>query len=121
MNANSSMSLEFSLDNTFLKTASATPPELPNITPPPVLKPRGISNADCSRFAKERPDSSIILASSCVVKTISVSGIPSCESSGLVASNFLAVQGITETTIKSSLFMLYILGNISFAKEPNIP
>ena len=76
-------------------TASVTPPVTPKISPAPEMVPKGISMASGSRSEKRIPDSLIIRISSWVVITASTFGSPSSRNSSRVASNFLAVQGIT--------------------------
>ena len=86
---------------------SMTPPEAAKMSPEPVGAPKGLSNSSSGRLAKSMPKICIMRLSCRVVITASTSATPvSEESSGRCASNFLAVQGMTETT-KMSLGSMF--------------
>ena len=78
--------------------ASMTPPVAPKMTAAPVLSPIKLSKSPSGRRVKLMLASLIMRASSRVVMTTSTSARPLWPSSGRAASNFLAVQGMTETT-----------------------
>lgn len=90
------------------------------MTPAPVLKPKGMSRDSGSRFRKSSPADSIKRASSWVVSTKSTSGRPSTANSGRLASIFLAVQGMMETTTRFSRATPSFSGKSFFTREPNI-
>ncbi len=86
------------------RAASMTPPVLAKMSAAPVVMPSGASIFSSGRLRKSMPACLIIAPSSRVVSTMSTSRTPLSVISGRAASNFLAVQGMTETTTMSSGF-----------------
>ena len=75
--------------------ASVTPPLAPNILPAPDVFPNNESYSLSWSFARFMPFDLKSFAYSLTVRTASTSRPPSVYISGLSASCFLAVQGIT--------------------------
>ena len=92
------LSFSSKMSFTVLKAASITPPVTPKITPAPVYFASGDVGVYSSKFLKSISFFFIQRASSLVVSTTSTSLKPSDSISGLLASNFLAIQGIIEIT-----------------------
>ena len=90
------------------------------MTPAPVLKPMGISNDAGSSTLKSMPLSRTIWINSCVVSTQSISGLPFTAISGRLASNFLAVQGMMDTTTISRRSLPVSRVSTSLQAAPNI-
>ncbi len=82
--------------------------------------PKGWSKSAGGSLGRSIPASRNIFASSRVVRTASTSGSPVVASSGLVTSNFLAVQGITETTKIFSAGIWFFSAYQFFITAPNI-
>ena len=102
--------LPVSLSQTVRRAASMTPPVVPKIAPAPEAVPSGLSKSVSGSWPKERPTYLMSLMSSRVVSTMSTSCRPSRPISGRAASNFFAVQGMTDTVTMSLGSMPAALG-----------
>jgi len=90
------------ISHTVRSAASMTPPVLAKMSAAPVEMPSGASIFSSGSARKSMPAWVIIAPSSRVVRTMSTSRTPLAVISGRAASNFFAVQGMTETTTMSS-------------------
>ena len=97
-----------------------TPPDAPKMTPPPVANPMGMSNASGWSSLSLMPSELIMRWTSLVVTTMSTSCLPSTLNFGSWASNFFAVQGMMETTTRSSRLQPSCSGRTFLAMEPNM-